>query len=483
MKIYKKYKIITIFSVLIGLSASLFLFKEKETPHINIVLITVDTLRPDHLGCYGYKRNTSPNIDKLAKEGVLFTQAISQGMNTFISIPSIITSTYPYMHGVLNCGDSISPLSKTFTEILKTKNYSTALISGYDLFAKIKGLDRGFDMFKCKPSFQGVKKGFNKVKIIFGNFFRMKPKAQEYCVIYDAREITRLADKWVTKSKNKAFFLWVHYFEVHGFYKQLPLENKKMFLLDDFYKKGNRVLASGNSNDVYTGFNRIPYYIYEEGITDSNYYIAQYDAAIRYVDEQIGILLEKLKKLNIYNNTIVIITADHGESLGEHNFYLDHASLYDDVIKIPLIVKLDGVSSKNLIISEQVQSIDIIPTLLDSLKIESPNKTQGMSLLQLISGKREQNSECAFTTSLGGVSIRTKDWKLIHDFKASEYELYNLSNDPGEVNNLVSVEKDRFEYLRQKLSKYELENFGNQKRKAVLDTETKEKLKSFGYIQ
>jgi choline-sulfatase len=484
MKINKKPVIIALFFAFIALGCSASLFKAKEALPVNIVLITIDALRPDHLGCYGYKRNTSPHIDRLANSGILFTQAISQGMNTFSSVPSIITSTYPFTHGVFMCGQSISVSSKTLAEILKSRNYSTGLISGYNLFAKIGGLNRGFDMFRCGPPFLSITKKISRIKAVFRSFFRMKPKAPEHCVIYDARKITQAANKWIAHKKHKPFFLWIHYFEAHGFYKNLPGAYKEMFLSDDFYAREKRAPVSNATADVYAGFCRIPYYMIEEGRTDLAYYIAQYDAAIRYIDEQIGVLLEQLKKLGLYDNTILILTADHGESLGEHNFYLDHNTLYDEVIKVPLLIKLDRVSSKKMIVDEQVQSIDIVPTLLGILNIQSPRKMQGLSLLPLLSGEKVHDPDYAFAASLDGIAMRSKGWKLIYALKAATYELYNLRDDPHELNNLVSVEKDRFEYLKQRLDRYMREDFQDKKAvKPILDGETKENLKSFGYMQ
>ena len=486
MKLQKKQKLLIVATVFIIITwGARLLYSSNRSRDLNVILITIDALRADHLGCNGYKRNTSPNINKLANEGILFTQVIGQGMNTFASLPSIITSTYPYTHKVLSCGDAIDSSCEIITEILKNQGYSTGLISGYNLLAKIGGLNRGFDTVKYLPSFWGyIEYFFNKWENMLRKFLSIKPDPSEYCFIYDARKITHLAIKWLSNKKNKPFFLWIHYFEVHGFYKNLPSPYKKMFLYDDFYKGNKHVPISDSLSNVYGGHGHIPYYISEMCITDLDYYIAQYDAAIRYVDTQIGLLMEKLKRLNFYNKTIVVLTADHGESLGEHNFYLDHDSLYDEIIKIPLIIKCNGILPKGIIINSQLESIDIVPTILDILKIKS-TKLKGVSLLPLISGRQEQPLEHAFSMSSEATSIRTKDWKLIHNLTTDKNELYNLNDDPGELTNLISMEKEKFKFLKRRLDYY-LNNLALSKSikpKQPLDEYTKEKLRSFGYAQ
>lgn len=495
MKINKRYKITLLLFISLSLiSFSLYLTSSKKPLRLNILLITLDALRPDHLGCYGYKRNTSPNIDKLAKEGIMFTQAIAQGTWTPPSTVSIITSTYPSMHQVVWYGDSINPEISTLTEIFKRQNYHTGFIS-FSILNTIIGLNRGFDVFNADIENE------------------------------DAHKLTQKAIKWLKRNKNKPFFLWLHYWDTHLPYKASPPYDK-IFLNDGiYYDEKIKNLSLSDSNIC---VKCIPKYGIKDNITDGNYYISQYDGAIRSVDNQIGFLVNALKRLRLYKNTLIIISADHGELLGENDIYFQHGVVFSDaILKVPLIITHNKLIPKNKVINCQVQSIDIVPTILEILKIDKPPSMQGFSLLPVILGRNNYPSAYAFLyANEAAYGLRTSEWKLIYsdwekagsfieqkmgrgningeglpflieylrsylhkekkELPSSEYILFNLKQDPQEQVNLINLEKERFMILKEKLG--EFLNLGNHtlsitKIRKPLDKEMEEKLRSLGYVQ
>jgi len=300
--------------------------------------------------------------------------------------------------------------------------------------------------------------------------------------------ITQKAINWIENRRNDRFFLWIHYFDPHGPYKP-PSPYNRIFL-ENMQKKELPV-----SDSMWCGDGVIPKYALERGIRDINYYISQYDGEIGFVDEQIGVLLTKMKELKLDKNLLIIISADYGEALGEHNRYFIHWLLYDEIIRVPLVIKYKKIIPEGKIINRQVESIDISPTILEILRINKPKTMQGKSILSLILRNESGPPEFAFSENarqddIVRECIRTPGWKLI--FSGSDrglntsgsYELYNLNTDPGESRNLVNIEIEEFKFLKSKLSNW---------RKRIpafepvvsesLTEEEKNKLKSLGYLR
>jgi len=460
------------FPVCFPIALGAFLLLTYLEPRPNILLITIDALRPDHLACYGYSLNTSPHIDNLAKEGILFSQAIAQSSITFSSLPSLFTSTFPSSHGIEELKDEVNflnPSALTLAQILKDKGYHTGAISGHGLiFSSVPGLDSGFDTIKDMLD-------------------------------APANEITQHAVKWLGNNRDRAHFLWIHYMDTHARYQppfpydrlHLPIELKKQereTLIKKYewtafeWAKGRIVFFPKQSSDG--------------SLTEENrkYYISQYDGEIGFVDEQIGILLGELKQLGLDKKTLIILTSDHGENLADYNKYFAHGfSLYDVELKVPLIIKINGrksISAK--VIGQQVQSIDIMPTILDILKIGKYNrrKLEGRSFLPLILNRKKEQFTYAFSELSNVIknrilkSVRTADWKLVYDLSKRTYELYNLKNDPGETNNLIETEKDMFKLLKKKLEEWQARPRPRLIKAAKpLNEETKKRLRNLGYLQ
>lgn len=365
---------------------------KKNTQKPNIILITVDSLRPDHLGCYGYYRNTSPNIDKLAREGIIFKNVIAQSNWTASSIPSLLTSTYMHTHGVKECKYRLNSSLYTLAEVMRYNGYNCwAGISNQDIVNCIKSTLRGFD---------SIYVGMN------------------------GEEITREAIKYIKENYlNYPFFVWLHYFDTHGPYN-IPEDYASIFPSLDLIDVP--ILSSGFfSDNYYDGRGGIPAFVARGGITNIYYYLSLYDGAIRYVDAQIGYILDTIKNLDLEKNTLFIVTADHGEFLGEHEIYFCHITpLFEEVIKIPLIIKYGKKIRGDKYL--QVRSIDIMPSILSLSKIKIPKTCEGVNVFSLRGRiKNFINNYAISENDYGGMfnyAIRTQEWKLLYrDINESEF--------------------------------------------------------------
>ncbi len=460
MKFNKKYFIylpaILIAVLLCSYSVIIFCAKSNRP---NIIFISLDALRADHLSCYGYKRKTSPNIDSLAARGTLFNQAISQSTWTTASLASILTSLYPN-HEITEAGYSLSSKEDNLIKLLKSEGYTTALFSDAGPILNI--------------TFSGIKDTFD--------VFNISQVA--------ADKVIESADRWLKMGHQKPFFLWIHLFDTHYPYTA-PRSYISEFLSDNLYPHKNVPIApdDGIKNEHYS-FGVIPRHIAENGITDTAYYIAKYDAGIRFSDEQIGKLLQTLQNRRLKDNTLIILFSDHGESMTEHGLYFNHSHfVYEDLIRVPLVIVFPGKIPKK-IIEQQVQLINIAPTVMELLGIKENNYMEGRSLLLLIRGKVEQLDLYAFSETAYKPSprcIRTENWKLIHNRNGQPingaYKLFNLKDDPKELRNLIKEQPQISAFLKEQLGKWsqtaktsllEINNFSK---------EDKEKIKSLGYIQ
>ncbi len=449
-----KVRLLIIFLILLAVSLAVLQpqFKSRQEK-INVVFILVDALRPDHLSCYGYFRATSPHIDSFAKGSYLFTQAISPSTVTVVSLPSLFTSTL-VRHLVSNWTASLNPDTLTLSEVFKRKGYRTAFLSGHGIIGKVKGLDRGFDKFVDDRRLT-------------------------------APLLTAQGMQWIQQNSSQPFFLYLHYMDVHGPYRP-PSPYNAMFVKDKFYKEVKRLPVSETDE----GENAIPRYIYQEGHKEAGYYIAQYDGGIRFTDEYIGRLIEYLRDAKIYRNTLIVITADHGEYLGEHGNYFAHGGPpWDTVIKVPLIIKLPQ-QNKGGIITSMVPTLGISPTILSLLNFKVPSSMEGSNFAALL--KKSGSYSFSPIISISGnperrswyVSLRTEKYKIIHGGKKGK-ELkwfYSLEQDPQER---IALGWERvplplsllLEKREKELQKYLSSSLGK------LDQESRERLKSLGYVQ
>lgn len=416
--------------VLVNFPISLYSQEKSDIKffNYNIILISIDTLRADHLGCYGYPRSTSPNVDKFAKEGIIFEQAISQAGATLPSHASIFTSQYPFVHGADTVATD-SPLDEaviTLAEVLNTQGYKTAAFTGGGHLRAEYGLNQGFDVYYDRGDWNSPLGSFNNT--------------------------IPLAFDWIKNNKKDRFFLFLHGYDVHVPYSH-PKQHEHIF--DEGYKGivDKMDLSWEGLAKVYNNI-----YLQEDGKLrklnqrDIGHIIAHYDAGIKYVDTKIGEFLQEMQNLGLLDDTIVIILADHGEDLFEHGHIGKHRSPYEGTIHVPLIIIHPDIKKK--IIRTQVQLIDIMPTILDFLNITiSIREVQGKSLLPVIKNRVNKNFNRYVYSHYGNGIVRSRRWKLIDKFA-----LYDLENDPNEQHNIIDKNPITALIYLQKLYEWTREN-------------------------
>lgn len=442
-------------------------------PPINILLITIDTLRADHLGAYGYTRDTSPNIDRLARGGVLFQRAVAQWPKTSPSFASMLSSTYGHTNGLIRThGQRMPDRFFLLAELLKAGGYTTwATVANVNL-AKTFNFDQGFDTYE-----EVWKEGGDE-------------RLRSQLVTRRGLDLLRRA------SRERPFFLWLHYLDPHARYQ--PIEPyDEMFVDDAYFDPAWRVpLLDKPRRDI----GGIPTRATLGGEDRIGYYTAQYDAEIRSVDEQVGIVLKTLEEQGLAAETLVILTADHGESLGDHNYFFDHGRFpYDDCVRVPLIVRGPGAGESGRIVRSPVGLIDLAPTLLDLAGLPSAAEAEGESLRPLLEGDREDGARRIYAFTESGYSqdyqrsITTERYKLVYVpdpgdqqvMQGRELELYDLHEDPGETKNLIDEQPEVARLLWARLARW-MEAGGTTARAprtVRLDRKTEEQLRSLGYIE
>ncbi|MFC2171003.1 sulfatase-like hydrolase/transferase [Acidobacteriota bacterium] len=419
----------------------------------NVVIITIDTLRADYLACYGNLVVKTPNIDGVAKEGTLFSQTVAPIPITGPSHVSLMTSMYPRTHGIRTNGVAFQGNGNTLAELLRDRGYATAaFISAFPLKAYSVGLSKGFDVYDDSFSFLDshsellIVRFFDRLGLVYGGLARR------------AEATTQKALDWLERKENPPFFLWIHYFDPHSPYDPPPP-------YDAVYQ--------GTMGTGEVGRRR-----------------ALYGGEITYTDQNIGTVVKHLKELALYENTIFIITADHGESLGEHEYYYDHTEyLYEQLVRIPLIVRYPPLFPAGEVIQKQAQVIDITPTVLAITGVDAKQMLYGQNLLSLLNGDSEGTrpnyallSTYAPEASTDRTAIRTNEWKLIMA-QDGEIELYDLESDPGELQNRWGTGHSAGLDLKQKLQELQdvIPQVTSDEEQAI-DPDRLEKLKSLGYF-
>lgn len=424
--------------------------RKGNSKNINIILITLDSLRADHLSCMGYTRNTTPHMDNLAKKGVMFTDAVSNGPSTPLSFPSILTSTYPLMYPDY---PKISRARTLISELLKENGYTAAAFHSNPYLSRYYHYDRGFDVFEDFIS--GGEREENKVSLKLK--MKIKDNIKDSPILFHiaqriykfgknakvltmgptlpykrAENIKEKVIDWMEKNHEK-FFLWMHFMDTHH-----PFIPPKEFY---HYTMGE--------------LKRVEY-IYGTSIAtpdDIKKIIELYDATIKYVDRIIGELFEYLRESHIWEETLIFVTADHGEEFMEHGEIGHMAKLYEELIHVPLIMKGPSLPS-GIKINTPVTLMDILPTIMDYLGLYPCSNFLGESFLPLIKNKERHregilsealsiNGKVSTSIDIGHrlISYRTKEWKYIYYEKNKKCELFNLVNDPKEKENLCELEK------------------------------------------
>lgn len=399
---------------------------------LNVILITLDTLRADHLGLYGYYRDTSPNLDRFAATSTVFEAAYANASVTVPSHMSIFTGMYPISHKVERTFDekgvSLNPGIKTLAEIMDNTGYKTVR------FANAKSMDLGLAL--------GFGRGFDEI-------FPFGLSADLSLADFQIRNEADLAGivQWFEKNQEGKFFAFIHNASIHDPYL-VPGPYDQKF--DPDYDGPIIGTPEALYSEVKT---RIPerlndYYVWRDlywslvnksDQREVEHLKALYDGAILWTDNILGRLLNRLNELGIFENTIIVITSDHGEGFGEHGNFLHYRELYDEIIHVPLIIKIPHMQSSRS--SALVQSIDIMPTILACLGVRTPDYVEGRSLLPVMMGELASVNPFVSAQFLFNYALRTKEWKFIRTSTLRE-ELYNVLEDPGESINLLDKHTD-----------------------------------------
>ena len=415
-----------------------------------VIIFDIDTLRADRLGCYGAERPTSPHIDQLAAESVLFEWAFAQGPNTPPSQTSILTGLYPSHHGRIFALDVLADEVVTLAEVMRDGGFATgAYVDGGNM-AAASGLNQGFELYRSEPG---------------GGFEAIGPRVM----------------RWLSRHVTVDFLLLVHTYDVHSPYDP-PEPYRSMFVED------RRPTTPGfePTTDALTDVMIRARHGEQDILStqDIDYAMARYDGGVRYVDEWMGTFLEKMRRLGIYDNATIILLSDHGEEFQEHGSVL-HEKLYTTVSRIPLIIRPPG-GRKALRVPQVVESIDLMPTILEMVGVELPaTPIDGESLVPLMKGQA-QGPHVAISESRffgGRDAIATEGLHLLRSKKSGLLELYAFGDDPTELFDLQPGRQDEATSLGLQLDSRLPSGEREPAEEQITDSEIIDELKALGYLR
>jgi len=393
-------------------------------------LVTIDTLRPDHLHCYGYDQIQTPSIDSLASDGIRFEQAYTPIPITLPSHTVMLTGTYPMMSGMHDfSGNNLNPEQATLAGVLRARGYDTGAVIAAAVLDRRFGLNHGFDFYYDH---------FNFSRLAESNLdFMERP----------ANEVIDQALKWLAKPRQRPFFLWVHLYDPHH-----PYHPPAPF------------------NETYRA--------------------NLYDGEVAFADTQLGRLLAYLKQRGMYNRTVIALSGDHGEGLGEHGEKTHGFFIYNTTLHVPLILKPSAeIKFTNRVVKKDVSLVDLMPTLLGVLNAPIPAKVQGKNLAAIVlRGGEIETSPLYSETYLPRIHFNWSELRGLstgnyHFIDAPKPELYDRAKDPGELHNLYADKDAVGTEMRGQLTatvrRYTTEH--EMAQKSTLDPQLADRLRSLGY--
>jgi arylsulfatase A-like enzyme len=401
----------------------------------NIVLIAVDTLRADHLGCYGYSHPTSPRVDALAERGVVGERLFCPAIPTQPSFTTLYTGQHPITHNIVAHGGKavLDRAAPFLPELLLHGGYTTCAVD--NLWRARPWFGRGYEYY-IDPS---VKRGL--------------------LLAVTAEEINKRATEWVLANRESPFFLFLHYWDPH-YPLTPPASYDGMFYEGNAYDPANRSLEPWWQHPL-GSVARETWLRRSEGlITDADYVRALYDQEIRYFDDALEQLQDSLEKSGVADNTLVVLLGDHGTSLTEQNIYFEHHGLYDCTTRVPLIMSWPERLPAGQRLDPMLHMSDVAPTLLEAAGFAIPGEMEGRSAWKLFTGESKQplheqviSAECTWQANW---SLRTEDYKLIVARDPGlrggpPRELYDLKADPGETENIAAVDTTRADAMEAEL--------------------------------
>jgi len=400
----------------------------------NVILITLDTTRADHLGCYGYPGAKTPRLDALARKGALFEQAATTAPLTLPAHTSILTGMYPTYHGVrINGNTAVSAEQTTAAEILSSRGYQCGAFIGAFVLDGRWGLNQGFQRYDDQFDLGKYK------HIDLGAIQR------------PGNQVMDAALSWLEGQKNQPFFAWIHLYDPHSPYEP-PEPYRSEF--------GSGGLAG------------------------------LYDGEIAFMDEQVGRCVDWLETNGLTEKTVLVLLGDHGEGLGSHGEGTHGYFIYDYALHVPLLVVAPFKEMQGVRVPTQVSVVDVFPTLLELARTAPPAKVQGRSLLLPILRPAKKTAESAYSESMA--PNLQFGWSALHSLRTPRYkyidapraELYDLTQDAGETTNLFASSPDIARRMKAELDRLVAETSRDAPapEAANLDKETVERLSALGYI-
>jgi len=411
-----------------------------------IVIIDIDTLRADHLQLYGYGQPTSPAINEFAEESVVFERAIAQAPWTLPSQMSILTGLYPGTHQVQQPNQRLVPGVPTLASQLSRRGYFTKAVTDGGAISSAFGFDHGFDSYSEWTGHHGA----------------------DYLTGFMER-----ASEWLTSFPESNFFLLLHTYQCHAAYAP-PDEYWQLF--DNDY-----------AGDI---FQRFPPWGGDFGNVserDVQHLVARYDGGIRYVDRAVGDLLALLRRQGLYDRALIVFLSDHGEEFRDHGGWLHQSTLYDEMLRVPLVIKFPKGAIAPKRVARQIETVDLLPTILDFLGVPLPEGLDGSSRMVLIRGDdgapASGAKQFAFSELDGAVSVRTETHKLIGSRSGRRF--FSLAEDPGEHRSLYDASDPLVREFEAALADYARKASDHERRAATprtpLDASTKRQLEMLGY--
>lgn len=425
----------------------------------DFMIFMVDALRADHVGAYGYGRDTTPTLDSLAAAGVLFENATSNANMTRLTVPSIFTLLYPSTLGMASTLTSMAPRTVTIAELMKNAGYQTLAYIPNPSMKKRLNFDQGFDVYDDK--------------IFYVRNFR----SWESMSVINERVLG-----WLRGNRGRRFFIYIHSCDAHAPYSPPPP-------YDTMFHDPAREETARNARPITDAeYARMHGYQRLDGDGgDLNYYVGLYDGEVRYTDDKLSELLAEMRALGVADNTVFFFSADHGEGFLEHGEWDHGHHAYDEVIRVPLIMTAPEARFRGATIAPPVHTFDMSATVLDLADVSGVPEFQAKSMMPLLRGDTASAWEYSFIESDDVRALRNARWKFIQDRESGAEMLFDLVADSSESVNLAASDTLVAGDLRRKMAALVKANemlgqLGFMET-SDLDAETVEQLKALGYIK
>lgn len=395
----------------------------------NVLLISVDTLRADQMGVYGYERPTTPRIDAFARDALVFDRAYTPASHTLPAHASLFTGLYPDSHAVLRAEDTLGPQVVTLAEVLAGEGYASAGFANGGFLGPRHGLQRGFDVWDFRHDIEPARPG------------------GERGVGRNAADTNRVVLSWIERQREPPFFVFVHYFDPHSDWRDEPYEAPSRFRDGLVHPRPERYRPGEGRYGASRHLLRLNRAGRALRPADREYVRSLYDAGVSYTDHHVGDLLDALRQRKLLDDTLVVLVSDHGEEFHEHGRFL-HEQVYEELVRVPLIVRFpDAVRRGRPLHGTRtgavVGLIDVAPTILATVAAPIPPGVQGRDLHPLLEAPVGGGRTYARNWRGTQYGVIDGPWKLVEHADGGGVALYDLRADPGETRNLADRHPDR----------------------------------------